>query len=289
MNILVTGGAGFIGYHLLKLLQEKYPKSTILVIDNYSSGSELNHHPFIKYLSGNTIDIFNIMTDQPIPNIVFHLGEFSRIRPSYSMIDDVWKSNCAGTYEVIKFCHQHQAKLIYTGSSSKFGKENNQHLSPYAWFKAKNIELMKNYNHWFGLDYRIGYLCNVFGSRQICSGPYATVIGIFEKQYRENIPRTIIAPGTQRRCFTYVGDICQGLIQIMDYSSCCEFILGNQQSHSIVEVAQMFGGEYQIIPEQKGERFDELSFNEPDFLLPGWSAKMQLSQYIKDYKMQIKK
>ncbi len=283
MCILITGGGGFVGCHLIRLLNKIYPDRQIIVIDQHIPNYQFDDALKAEYILGDTVDIVDIMRNYPRPDIVFHLGEFSRIRPSFSMIKDVWHSNCAGTFQVIQFCSQHQIKLIYTGSSSKFGDKNNENMSPYAWFKAKNIELIKNYSQWFGLEYRIGYLCNVYGPGQINSGPFATVIGIFEQQYIENMPLTVIAPGNQRRSFTHVDDICAGLLQLIDYPKNDEFLLGHSKDYSVIEVARLFQRDYVFIPEQPGERFKPPQFDNRAQTELAWQPQQQLDTYIADF------
>ncbi len=278
MQILVTGGLGFVGKHLIRLLKATYPNCHILCLDKNSHQTSTDVG--VETIIGHTMDIVSLMKNYPRPDVIFHLGEFSRIRPSFTKLEDVWNSVCMGTFRVIQYCSENHIKLIYTGSSSKFGDTKNETLSPYVWYKAKNTELIHHYSQWFGLNYRIGYLCNVYGPGQIENSEYATVIGIFEKQYRQKNPLTIISPGTQKRYFTHVEDVCAGLIQLLDYPKNSEFIFGHPEAYSIFEVAHMFRSDYILIPAQPGERFKLFQPNNEAELELGWKPTHSLPEYI---------
>ncbi|HYF64365.1 MAG TPA: NAD-dependent epimerase/dehydratase family protein [Herpetosiphonaceae bacterium] len=205
-TFVVTGGAGFVGSHLIEKLVVKYPDARIISLDNYFTGVAENHvdNDRVEYLVGNTQDINTIWAERGLPAAaaVFHLGEYSRIWQSFEDFDQVWDSNMRGTKEVVQFCRSHACKFVYAGSSSKFGNEGlDQHLSPYSWIKAKNVEFVINFSEWFGLDYVVTYFYNVYGPRHIKKGRYATVIGIFESLYEEGKPLTVRYPGAQTRDF----------------------------------------------------------------------------------------
>ena len=182
-KILITGGAGFIASNLIKLILDKNSKVFIYSYDNYYSGSQKNHikSTKVKYIKGDTQKINKNRFLKKINfDHVFHFAEFSRIVPSFDNYDTCIKTNTYGTFEVIKFCLQKKAKLIYSASSSTIG--NNKFLSPYSWSKYANNELIKNFSEWFGLKYVIVYFYNVYGPNQINKGHMSSLIVILEKQ-----------------------------------------------------------------------------------------------------------
>ena len=207
--LIVTGGAGFVGSHLIELFLEK-TNFEILSLDNYSSGSIKNHiiNPRIKYLKGNTSDIKKILNNYRLKiHTIFHFGEFARIYQSFKNFDKCFESNTIGTKAVFKFCLDNKIKLIYSATSASlgnFGKDKN--LSPYAFTKAKNLELLENLKKWFKFKYEVIYFYNVYGPGQIKKGSMATVIGIFEDQFKNKKPLTVVKPGSQSRRFTHIHD-----------------------------------------------------------------------------------
>jgi len=207
-TILVSGGAGFIGSHLIEELI-KNPNNKIISLDNYFTGSEKNHISGVEYIKGETKDIEDLIKEKI--DVIFHLGEYSRVMTSFEDIDLVWKLNVLGTFKVLEFCKKNKIRLVYAGSSTKFGEFNDggegENKSPYAYFKSTNTNLVNNYGEWFGLDYAITYFYNVFGEREIGEGKYATLIAIFTRKYKNGEVLSINAPGTQKRAFTYVKDI----------------------------------------------------------------------------------
>lgn len=285
-NIIVTGGAGFVGSHLIKKLSEN-SKNNIWSIDDYSTGTENNHikSDNVKYIKCHTKDINKIWDIEEVIGFfdaVFHFGEYSRVEPSIKEIDVVSKSNCEGTFSVLEFCRKTKTKLIYSASSTKFGDDgNNINKSPYAFFKCKNVDLIKNYKEWYNLDYKILYFYNVYGPGQIESGTYATVIGIFEKQYREGLPITVVHPGTQTRDFTHVGDIVSGIIQSVNFEAEDEIFLGTGKSYRIIDVAKMFSEDIIMLPPRKTERMNTDIVKSESF---NWKAKVNLEDYIKQVK-----
>jgi UDP-glucose 4-epimerase len=282
--IVVTGGAGFVGSHLIAALVDAYPQARIVSIDNYFTGREDNHvtHPRVTYLESSTIHINKLWTNLTFgpPDLVFHLGEFARIPQSFDEPDLVWEYNAWGTKEVVKFCTDNGARLVYAGSSSKFGNDGqDEHLNPYAWTKAKNGELIRNYGDWFGLDYVITYFYNVYGPGQIEDGRYATLVGIFEKQHRLGEPLTIVEPGTQTRDFTHIDDTIAGLLLCAEHGKGDGYLIGAGREWSILEVAEMFGDEYTLIPAKRGERTRGQADNSKLRAL-GWEPKHSLPDYI---------
>jgi UDP-glucose 4-epimerase len=255
---LVTGGAGFVGMHLIRRLLEQFPGTQVVSLDNYFTGSVANHidDPRAQYVTASSLDINRIWDRRslPSPDVTFHLGEYSRIVQSFADFDDVWEFNIRGTKEVVTFAHEHESLLVYAGSSSKFASEGAEHLSPYSWTKAKNIEYIRNFSDWFGLDYVISYFYNVYGPGQIGRGSYATVIGIFEEQAADGVPLTVVEPGTQTRDFTHIDDIVDGLILCYLHGEGDGYELGTAQDWPIIDVARMFSDDIELIPARKGER-----------------------------------
>lgn len=284
-NILVTGGAGFIGSHLIPELVKKYSKAKIISLDNYFTGTTDNHfkHKNVKYVKGDTRNILNIWKENKyaLPDAIFHLGEYSRIVQSFEDFDTVWDFNMDGTKEIIRFAGNSNAKLVYAGSSSKFGNNGkDENLSPYAWMKAKNIELIKNYSEWFGLDYVITYFYNVYGPGQIKTGKYSTVIGIFESQFEKGEPLTVVAPGTQTRDFTHIDDIVSGIIVCFEKGEGDGYELGYGKERKLIDVARMFSDNITMLPSKVGERKSgKANYKKAKAL--GWKAKIDLKEYIK--------
>ena len=283
-DILVTGAAGFIGKKLIEKLVDQ-GHNRIISLDNLFSGKRDDYIDGVLYLEEDTRNILDL--ELPFtPEIVFHLGEYSRIATSFVDIRTVFEFNIRGTFNVLEFCKLHKCKLIYAGSSSKFGNDGeDENLSPYAWTKSKNVELIQNYGSWFGLDYSIAYFYNVYGPGQISWGKYSTVIGVFESQYSCGHPLTVVSPGTQRRAFTHVEDVVNGLVALLDKGSGEEFSFGDASSeHSIEEVAQMFTNNFIYINSKKGDRVGSpLDTSKAEEIL-GWKAKNKLKDYINAFK-----
>lgn len=280
-TVVVTGGAGFIGSFLCRRLVERGDR--VISLDNYFTGKKTNHIPGVEYREGNTRDIFRHIPETP--DLVFHLGEYSRVEKSFEDPTElVWNLNVAGTFSVVEFCRQKKVKLVYAGSSTKFADDGaGKHQSPYAWTKATNSELVRNYGQWFGLEYAIAYFYNVYGDGEIASGPYATVIGIFKEEYKQGLPMTLVAPGTQSRCFTHISDIVAGLELIGERGQGDGFDIGNERSYTILEVAKLFGGEILMLPERKGNRQSAV-IDTAKLRALGWKANVSLEDHIREYK-----
>ena len=275
MNILITGGAGFIGSHLCEKLAQD--GNVVYSLDNYSTGSPKNHVDNVTYIKGSTTDIDSISF---IPEIIYHLGEYSRVEQSFKDIEKVFKSNKEGIFSVLQFCRKVKAKLIYAGSSTKFGDGGTgRDQSPYAWTKASNTELVKNYGEWFGISYAIVYFYNVYGGREITTGKYATLIGIFMEQYKKRDALTVVSPGTQVRNFTHIDDIVSGLELVGKKGFGDNYGIGCSKSYSILEIAKMFGLEIKMLPERKGNRMSaEVVCDKTSRL--GWSETVSIKGYI---------
>ena len=256
--IVVTGGAGFVGSNLIEYFLKKTDKK-ILSIDNYSTGLKRNHikSSKVKYLNSNTKDINKILSKYKNQiHTLFHFGEFARIFQSFKKFDDCFKSNSLGTQAVFKFCLDNKIKLIYSATSASLGNRGkDKNLSPYAFTKSKNLELLENLKNWFNFKFEIVYFYNVYGPRHIKSGEMATVIGIFEDQYSKNKSLTVVRPGTQTRRFTHIKDTINVCFEAWLKNKCAHYSISNQKSYSIKEVAKMFNSKIKFLKARPGERF----------------------------------
>jgi len=275
--ILVTGGAGFIGSHLCERLATD--GHTVISLDNYFTGSRENHVPGVEYREGHTKDIEQLIPETP--DLVYHLGEYSRVEKSFEDIEMLWDLNKTGTFAVLEFVRRRGSKIVYAGSSTKFGDGGlGRDQSPYAWAKATNTELVKNYAEWYGISYAITYFYNVYGAGER-AGAYGTVIEIFRQNRLSGRPLTIVAPGTQKRNFTHVSDIVNGLVLVGENGQGDDYGLGNGHAYSISEIAGFFGGEHILLPERKGNRMEaEVNTDKSKGL--GWDAHHELPDYIEE-------
>ncbi len=273
--VLVTGGAGFIGSHLCKRLVADGHR--VVSLDNYFTGSRENHVPGVEYREGHTKDIEKHIPETP--DLIYHLGEYSRVEKSLEEPALVWDLNTAGTFGVLEFWRKRGSKLVYAGSSTKFGDGGLGRMqSPYAWSKASNTELVKNYGAWYGLPYAITYFYNVYGPGER-AGAYGTVIEIFKQKHAAGEPLTVTAPGTQKRNFTHVEDIIKGLTLVAASGTGDDFGIGDEQSYSIIEVANMFGGDIVMNPATPGNRMGS-DIDTSKVRALGWSPKKHLREYI---------
>lgn len=277
--VLVTGGAGFIGSHLCQRLAKDGHR--VISLDNYFTGSRDNHADGVEYREGHTKDIEKHVTETP--DLIYHLGEYSRVEKSFKEPALVWDLNKDGTFGVLEFWRKRNCKLVYAGSSTKFGDGGLGRVqSPYAWTKASNTELIRNYSAWYGLPYAIAYFYNVYGPCER-AGEYGTVIEIFRQKNNADEPLTVNLPGTQRRNFTHVEDIIEGLILIGADGEGDDFGIGDEQSYSIFEVAQMFGGKIVTGPSAPGNRMNS-DIDTSKMRALGWSPKNKLANYISEIK-----
>ena len=254
--IIVTGGAGFVGTNLINyfLIKTKYK---IISLDNYSSGSKKNHikNKRVKYINCNTVDIDKIIKNTKKINSIFHFGEFSRIYQSFLNMDECLKSNTIGSNAIFNFCLKNKIKLIYSATSASLGNHgNDKNLSPYAFTKAKNLELLENLKKWFGFKYEVIYFYNVYGPYQISTGKMSTVIGIFEDQYLKNKPLTVVKPGTQSRRFTHINDTVEICYIAWKKNLCRHYSISNKYSYSIIEVAKMFSNKIKFLKPEVGRK-----------------------------------
>lgn len=276
--VLVTGGAGFIGSHLCEALY-KTSNYEVYSLDNYFTGSENNHVKGVTYINGNSSDIETLIKFKP--DYIYHLGEYSRVEQSFEDIELVWRYNKDGIFAVLEFCRKTGAKIIYAGSSTKFGDGGlGRSQSPYAWSKATNTELVINYGKWFNITYAITYFYNVYGPREISEGKYATLIALFTKMKSEGKELTIVSPGTQKRNFTHVEDIINGLILVGENGYGDDYGIGSPDSYTILEIAKMFGGKIKMLPERPGNRMTADVITEKTISL-GWEPKFSIKKYIK--------
>lgn len=280
-TILVTGGAGLIGSHLIELALPKY---RVVSLDNYFIGSKENHIPGAEYVAGHTKDIEQLLGNEQ-PKIIFHLGEYSRVEQSFADLPFVWESNVHGAFRVFEYWRKRACKLVYAGSSTKFADGGlGRDQSPYAWMKASNTELVRNYGTWFSLPYAITYFYNAYGARELSSGPYASVIGRFKTQYRKGEPITVVSPGTQRRNFTAAADIARGLFAVGEKGQGDEYGLGSHESHTVLEIANMFSDNIVMLPKRPGNRMDSVVDTtrvEREF---GWKPEITVREYIDSIK-----
>jgi len=256
--IIVTGGTGFVGSNLISYLAKK-TKYKIISVDNYSSGSKKNeiNNNRIRYIKGDTKQISHLLKRYKNNiNSIFHFGEFSRIYQSFLKFNQCIESNSIGTHEVFNFCLKNKIKLIYSATSATLGnKGKDKDLSPYAFTKAKNLALLENLNKWFNMKFEIIYFYNVYGPKQICKGDMATVIGIFEDNFKKKLPLPVVKPGTQSRRFTHINDTVKACYFAWKKNKCRHYSIANKKSYKIIEVAKMFNHKIKFLPPRKGERF----------------------------------
>ena len=256
-KIIITGGAGFIGTNLIKLLLKK-TKYKIVSIDNYSSGLKKNHikNKNVSYIKADTINISQILKYPNKINSIFHFGEFHRIYQSFIKMSECINSNSVGTNAVFSYCLKNKIKLIYSATSASLGnKGNDKNLSPYAFTKAKNLELLENLKKWSNFKYEVIYFYNVYGPHQICKGDMATVIGIFEDHYKYKKPLPIVKPGNQTRRFTHIYDTVEVCYQAWKKNLCRHYSIAHHKSYSILDVAKMFGTKIRYLNKRPGERY----------------------------------
>ena len=284
--IVVTGGAGFVGSNLINLFLKK-TKLKILSIDNYSTGNKKNHikNNRVKYFKGDSKDISSLLKKYK-KNIhsIFHFGEFSRIYQSFLKMNECINSNSIGSHAVFNFCLNNKIKLIYSATSASIGNRGlDKNLSPYAFTKAKNLELLENLKKWFNFKFEIIYFYNVYGPNQICTGDMATVIGIFEHQYKNKKNLTVVKPGSQTRRFTHILDTVEACYLAWKKNKCRHYSISNRMSFSIIEVAKMFNSKIKFLPPRQGERYasalTSMNLSNKVYKLFG---KINLKDYVKD-------
>ena len=284
-KIIITGGAGFVGSNLISFFLRK-TKYKIVSIDNYSSGSKKNHikNKRVSYIKGDTKNISQIVKNSKDIISVFHFGEFARIYQSFLKMSECINSNSIGTNAVFNFCLKYNIKLIYSATSASLGnKGNDKNLSPYAFTKAKNLEILENLKKWFNFKYEVVYFYNVYGHNQISKGDMATVIGIFENHYKSRKPIPVVKPGTQSRRFTHIYDTVEICYMAWKKNLCRHYSISNRKSYSILDVAKMFGRKIKYLPARPGERYaSALTSMNLSNKVYKYFGKIDLKKYIKN-------
>ena len=285
-KVVITGGSGFVGTNLIKLLIIK-TKYKIISIDDYSSGSKSNHinNSRIKYIKGNTVNISKLIKNPKEIKTVFHFGEFARIYQSFLKMNECISSKSVGSNAVFNFCLKNKIKLIYSATSASLGnKGNDKNLSPYAFTKSKNLELLENLKKWFNFKYEVIYFYNVYGPHQICRGEMSTVIGIFEDHYKRGKPLPIVKPGTQSRRFTHIDDTVHICYLAWKKNLCRHYSISNKKSYTLLNVAKMFKSKIKYLPKRPGERYASALINKNlSNKMYKYFGKIKLSDYISDF------
>ena len=283
--IVITGGAGFVGSNLIKCLIKK-TNFRIISIDDYSSGTNKNHlkNKRIRYIKSHTKNIQNVLKlYRKKIHTLFHFGEFSRIYQSFLKMNECINSNTIGTHEVFNFCFNNKIKLIYSATSATIGNNgNDKNLSPYAFTKAKDLEMVENLKRWFNFKFEIIYFYNVYGPQQISTGSMATVIGIFENQYANKKILTVVKPGSQSRRFTHIKDTVDACYYAWKKNKCRHYSISNLKSYTILQVAKMFNSSVKLLPYRRGERYaSALTSMNLSNKVHKMFGKLQLKDYIK--------
>ena len=282
-KVLVTGGAGFIGSNLLKSLIEYNHK--LFSLDNYSTGQKKNEIDGVTYIEEDILNIGNITNDF---DLCFHLAAQSRVQPSFKNPGDYFKSNVIGTERVMDWAKNNNVKVVYAGSSSKHFNPSD---SPYAMYKFLGEEICKLYRNSYDVNVEIARFYNVYGPGEVISEINGNVIGIWRSKVLQKKPLIIVGDGNQRRDFTHVYDIIDGLIKIAEsnHKHIDAWELGTGKNFSINELFKMFSERFDVkaeyIPDQPGNYKKTLRRNDDLLKILNWSPKDRLSEYIKNLKL----
>lgn len=281
-TILVTGGAGHVGSNVVELLVAD-PDNRVISLDNYSTGRRENHVAGAEYREGHTKDVDRHVPERP--DLVYHLGEYARIATSFDDVATVYDFNIAGTFAVAEFCRSRGVgKLVYSASSTKFAIEGDgRHQNPYSFSKATNVDLINDYGRWYDVDYAICYFYNAFGPREVGTGRYATLIAKFQELHRAGKPLEVVSPGTQRRAFTFVGDLARGIIAVGEQGHGDGYALRADNSYSVLEIAQAFGGQIEMVDGYPGRQdvADDPTRARDEL---GWRATVDVMDWIAEFK-----
>jgi UDP-glucose 4-epimerase len=276
-KILVTGGAGAVGTNLIKRLILK--GADVTSWDNYSVGKEENHFPYCNYQRIDTNEAAEAFN--PEFDLVFHLGEYSKVVPSFDEVANAFDYNIKGSFKLLEQCKKFNVPIVYAGSSTKLSYPGELH-SPYAFFKSTIAKLVQGYGDWYGLKYNICYFYNVYGpNTDLWGNEWQSVINIFKDQREAEIPLTITGNGTQRRDFTYVDDIVTGLVLAGENIRNDEFQLGSGVDYSILDIAEAFDHPFEFVPARKGDRPKGLADVSHAKKVLGYEPTKNVINYIK--------
>ena len=285
-KILITGGAGFVGTNLIKLFLNK-TKYNLISLDNYSTGTKSNHikNARVKYINGKTSDVSKLIKKPKEIKTIFHFGEFARIYQSFLKMNECIESNSVGSNAIFNFCLKNKIKLIYSATSASLGNNGkDKNLSPYAFSKSKNLELLENLKKWFDFKYEVIYFYNVYGPHQICKGKMSTVIGIFEDHYNRMKPLPVVKPGTQSRRFTHIDDTSNICYLAWKRNLCRHYSISNKKTYSVLEVAKMFKSKIRLLPKRPGERYASALINKNlSNKMYKHFGKISLKSYIQEF------
>jgi len=288
--ILVTGGAGFVGSHLCERLVADGHR--VISLDNYFTGSKDNHVAGVDYREGHTKDIEKHIPETP--DLIYHLGEYSRVAKSIEEPALVFDLNIVGTFGVLEFWRKKKCKLVYAGSSTKMvgAREDTvlgRDLAPYTWMKAANSDLVQNYARWYDLPYAIMYFYNVYGPGERASvGGYGTVVETFKQNYLQEKPHQVRSPGTQKRAFTHVDDTIDGIVLVGEKGEGDGYGIAAKEQFTLLDLARLFGGEVVMLPPTPTTRSEAGDVNMSKIESLGWEQKKTLPEYIEESKNQKK-